>query len=450
VPRRIVTVLAVLIALLPLATAAPPTRAANTNGADVNSLGLDATYDVKGSFDWRGRSAEVRTTATVNGSTPWSTSVLAFNLQILRIGSAQLKDVTVGGDAVNPTVDDQTILVPLDPPLLAGASVAVEIDYTARMSGSPDPNGDDWGFAATSDYLTAYRWIPWLSRTTKFNRPSVGDPYVTANSTSVHVEINADPSLTFAATGVQTGNNGTTRTFEAHNVRDFNFAASPTYKRAHRSVRGIDVNLYYDRLDPGTILNATSRAINDYTRKVGAYPYPVLNIAETGPWASIESPESFWLADKVPGHLLAWTTAHEVAHEWFYAVVGNDQAREPFADEALADFMARNLLDDFVPSQCSPGFLDQTIYDLGDCYPWVVYVQGNLWLRQYRDRVGSSAFWRGISNYFRANKFGMGGTRPLLDALDAAAGRPQVHRQFPRLYALPVPCLPFGLPAGRL
>ena len=148
------------------------------------------------------------------------------------------------------------------------------------------------------------------------------------------------------------------------------------------------------------MLDVTARAINDYTDKVGAYPYPALNIAETGPWASIESPGLFWIADNVPGHLLQWTTAHEVAHEWFYATVGNDQAREPFADEALADFMARNLLDRFVPSQCPPGFLDQSIYDLGDCYPWVVYVQGNLWLRDYRDHVGSATFWRGVADYY--------------------------------------------------
>jgi len=160
------------------------------------------------------------------------------------------------------------------------------------------------------------------------------------------------------------------------------------------------------------------------------------------PW--IGPPQTFWIADNVPGHLLAWTTAHEVAHEWFYAVVGNDQALEPFADEALADFMARNLLDRFVPSQCPTGWLDSTIYDLGDCYPWVVYVQGNLWLKAYRDQVGSATFWRGVADYYAENRFGMGGTLKLLNALDAAAGKPQLHERFPSLYAVPVPCLPFG------
>jgi hypothetical protein len=30
------------------------------------------------------------------------------------------------------------------------------------------------------------------------------------------------------------------------------------------------------------------------------------------------------------------TTSHEVAHQWFYALVGNNQARDPWIDEAVA------------------------------------------------------------------------------------------------------------------
>jgi hypothetical protein len=441
VPRVVVTAAIILVA----AFGASPSAVRAEATADVNSLGLDASYDVHAAFDWHGNSASVKTTATVNGNVPWTTTALAFNLQILRIGNAQLTAATVDGRKVSATADDQTIVVPLDPPLAPGGTAIVQLDYTAHMTGSPNPNGDNWGFAATSDYLTGYRFIPWLSRPTRFNRPSVGDPYVTATASDVRVSITADASLVFATSGTETSSNGDTRTYEAHNVRDFNFAASPTYKIAHRTVRGIDVSAYYDRLDASVLLNATARAIDDYTDKVGAYPYPTMNIAETGPWASIESPALFWIADNVPGHLLAWTTAHEVAHEWFYAVVGNDQALEPFADEALSDFMARNLLDRFVSPQCASGWLDSSIYDLADCYPWVVYVQGNLWLRDYRDRVGSAAFWRGVADYYAEYKFKMGGTRQLLDALDAAAGRSQVHELFPRLYALPVPCLPFGM-----
>jgi len=32
------------------------------------------------------------------------------------------------------------------------------------------------------------------------------------------------------------------------------------------------------------------------------------------------------------------TASHEVAHEWFYGLVGNDQARDPWIDEAFATY----------------------------------------------------------------------------------------------------------------
>ena len=369
---------------------------------------------------------------------PWSARVLAFNLQVLRIANAQLTTTTIDGTPVDATVQDQTIFVPLETPLLPGNDVSVEIDYTARMTPSPDPNGYDWGFAATADYLTGYRWIPWLSRNTPFNNPANGDPSETATASDVQVAITADPSLVFATTGEETSDDGNTRAYEARNVRDFNFTASPTYRALQRNVRGTLITVFYNHLDPATVLNITARAFNDFSSKVGPYPFKTLNVAEVGPWAAVESPMLSWLPDNA-GRLLPWEAAHETGHQWFYSVVGNDQMLEPFADEALVDFMARNLLDDFVPSQCAPDFLDKTIYNIAECYPWVVYVQGNLWLRAYRDRVGSATFWRGVANYYRDYKFGIGGTRRLLDELDfAARGAAELHAQFPRMYAFPV------------
>jgi hypothetical protein len=435
---------AIAIAVFLLAVGAVAPVGAAQGSDDVNSLGLDASYSVQAAFGWPARTADVRTTVVVTGSKPWTTDVLAFNLQTLRIGHAQITKTTVDGASVDAVIDDQTVLLPLDPPLAPGGQTTVELDYTGTMAANPVPNGYDWGFASTGTYLTGYRWIPWLSRTTPFNNSANGDPSETATASHVHVEINADPSLVFATTGVETSADGGTRAFDADNVRDFNFTASPTYRTTQRSVRGTLITIYYNRLDPGTLLDVTARAFNDYSAKVGAYPFDTLNVAEVGPWAAVESPMLSWIPDNA-GRLLPWETAHETGHQWFYSVVGNDQALEPFADEALVDFVARNLLDDFVRPQCAPDFLDKTIYNIGACYPWVVYVQGNLWLREYRDRVGSAMFWRGVANYYREYRFGIGGTRQLLDALDhASRGAAQLHGQFPRMYAVPVTDLPYG------
>lgn len=424
----------------------PSAARADEPGRDVNSLGLEARYDVTASFDAAAREVSVSTTATVRGTRPWSTATLAFNLSTLRTGRARLTATTVDGQAVAATIDDQTVLVPLDPALEPGTERQVVIEYTARLNANPDPESDEWGFARTQTYLTAYRWIPWLSRTTPFNRPSVGDPFVTASSPLVRVAITTDPALILATSGVEVSRDGATRHYEARDVRDFNFSASADYAVATRTVGGTRLQLFYRRLPAQRVLDITERTFRHLDTRVGAYPYPDLNIAEIGPWAALESPALFWLPENTPARLLSWSTAHEAVHQWFYAVVGNDQAREPFADEALTDFIARDLISRFVASQCPQGALDISIYDLGECYPWVVYVQGDAWLLDYRDRAGSQAFWRGVRAYFEDYRHGLGGTRQLLGALDEAAGRTTVHSRFPRLYPSVVPCLPLGRP----
>ena len=406
---------------------------------DVNSLGLEAAYEVHATFDWGSRAASVATTIRLRGSMPWPTSLLALDLSTLRTGHAHLTQTSVDGASVKPMIDDQTVVVPLDPPLEPGGTRTVEVDYTGRLNADPDPDSDDWGFARTTDFMTGYRWIPWLSRTTPFDRRSVGDPYVTASSPSVRVTIDSDPALTYAATGEQTSSAGGERTFEAHDVRDFNFSASPSYRRAERTVRGTTIRFLYRRLDPSLVLDVAARAFNEYSARIGAYPYRLLTIGEVGPWSPLELPTHFWLPDNAPKRLLPWMTAHETAHQWFYAVVGNDQARQPFADEALADYISRDQISRFVPSQCPPGRLDSTIYDLGACYPWVVYVQGDAFLRDLRQRIGSGAFWSALRSYYAHNRSQIAGTRQLLTAL-GAQGWSETKRRFPSLFIPPIPC----------
>jgi hypothetical protein len=372
--------------------------------------------------------------------------MLAFNLSTLRTGGARLTATRVDGADVEPTIDDQSVLVPLEPPLAPGQSRTVVIDYAARLNARPDPNTDEWGFAHAAGYVTAYRWIPWLTRTTPFDRPSVGDPFVTASSPHVRVSIEADSGLRFASTGVERASMGGTHRFEARNVRDFNFSASTDYRVAERMVLGTRIRFLHRALPSASVLDIAERAFRRFSSQIGAYPYEVLTIGEVGPWAALESPMLFWLPDNAPARLLPWMTAHEMGHQWFYGVVGNDQARQPFADEALTDFISRDLIGRFVSSQCPPGPLDATIYDLGECYPWVVYVQGDEYLLDYRSDVGAARFRRGVAAYYDSHRHGIGGTRQLLDALDRAAGRAQVHRRFATLYPPPLPMLPLWVP----
>jgi hypothetical protein len=252
----------------------------------------------------------------------------------------------------------------------------------------------------------------------------------------VHVAITTDRPLVIASSGERLSGNGLTQVFEARNVRDFNFSAAPDYHTASRTTHGTTITWFYRTLPSATVLDWAVTAFDYFTDKVGSYPYSYLNMAEIGPWYSMESPALFWIESK-PGSLFKYDVVHEMAHEWFYSTVGNNQALEPFADEAVAEFLSRDIaLNPWSSSKCPGGRLDRTIYATpGSCYVPVVYYQGYRYLRDYRIHVGAADFWQGMQNYYSANRFGIGGTRKLLDALDAAANyHPNHAARFPSLY----------------
>ena len=433
-------VLPALLAILLGAGASLVGRPGPVAAAEVNSLALSATYEVDATLRWGDRSVSVATIARVTNTTLAAVYNLAFNLTPLRLGNAQVGTATVDGQPAPTTTIDQAVLVALDPPLAPGATAAVQIDYQASLNASS--RGDRWLFTRSGGLLAAYRWIPWLSRQVAWDGSNNGDPWVTASSPYVEVTLTTDRPMSIAATGqrVAVSADGLTQTFVASDVRDFNFSAAPGYRTRSQTVaigtQSVTVTFYYRSLRPGPVLRWAASALRDFSARVGSYAYPQLNIGEVGYFAdAIESPGHFWLPVGWSSALTRWTVVHEIAHVWFYGVVGNDQASEPFADEAVAEFMSSNLVGQWGRPDCAQQNLDQSVYDLGDCYESVIYAQGSRYLRDYRDTVGEATFWRGLANYYAAYGKRIGGTRQLLDALDSAAATDYPHwLRFPSLY----------------
>ncbi|HWH23487.1 MAG TPA: hypothetical protein VNW68_01195, partial [Candidatus Limnocylindria bacterium] len=201
-PTRRSGLAAVMLGLL-IGTAAPGAPAAS---AAPNSLGLRASYDVQAKLDYgRGR-LSVTSTATVANPTDASVGRLLFNLLPARIGRMSLGAVSVAGEPAATRLSGQSIVVILPTPLAAGARTTVTIAYSARFA--TDAKDKNWLFAKINGIVTAYRWIPWLSRATAFARPNFGEPFVTGTSRRVKVSIRSDRKLTFATTGRRAAVNG--------------------------------------------------------------------------------------------------------------------------------------------------------------------------------------------------------------------------------------------------
>ncbi len=187
------------------------------------------------------------------------------------------------------------------------------------------------------------------------------------------------------------------------------------------------------------MLDAAADAFGALQARLGSYPHPYFKVVQSAGGYGMESPGLIWIPTGVASSNLRYLATHETAHQWFYGIVGNDQATEPFDDEAAADFAARSVLGMRRASHCATARLDRRIYDYSSaCYYETIYIQGGNLLDDARKTMGSTAFWAALRGYVTANRNRIVTTGTLLYALDSAtpidlAGTLFAPR-FPRLY----------------
>ena len=414
---------------------APTADGLVAGSVNATSLNLRAEYATTVRLNFVTRSFLVGSTMTVTNTSGIAIDRLELNTIAARLGGLRITLAQADGRTVTPSVSDQTIRFPLGGVLQPGASVVVKIGYRATLRS--DTAGSNWLFTRANGILQAHRWLPWISRPTPFTRPNHGDPFVTPSSPRVRVTLISDRVLRYATTGEQVGGSGLSKTFEARNVRDFAFTAAPDYRLTTGSVGGVAIRVWSRPGFPvSTVLSAVKTALSRQAALLGPYPYPTYDIAQTAGGYGMESPGLTW----IPGGAssLAYLVAHETGHQWFYGIVGNDQATNPYADEAVTDFVARYVLGLRRASRCSPMRLDRSIYSYSNaCYYEAIYIQGGNFLDDTRRAMGNTAFWAGMRDYLATNRFKLTTTKALLDTLDRHTPLnlvPRYEPRFPGLY----------------
>jgi hypothetical protein len=421
----------------PAVTGSATTTAIVPGVVNRTSIRMVATYDVNATVRYGDRRVSTTSTMSVQNASGGPVDGLELATVTARIGGLQLGAVTVDGKTVSPSISDQTILVPLGGILPNGAIATVRLVFRATLRS--DLSGSNWLFTRTNGIIDANRWLPWISLPRQFSRPNHGEPFYTASSPFVRFRVTTDRAMLFATAGLRTAASGLTQTFEARNVRDFNFAASPFYSLRSATVGNTIVKVYYRAGYPAsTVLSYARSAIARMGALVGTYPYRTFVVAQSAGAYGMESPQMIWIPGGLSGSHLRWLVHHETAHQWFYGIVGSDQALQPFADEAAADHLARYVTGIWRPSRCSTARLDLSIYSYSaTCYFEVIYIQGSAVLDWVRSKMGTTNYWRAMRDYVAAHRFGLGSTPALLSNLDAHASydfRAAFARRFPRFY----------------
>lgn len=359
-------------------------------------------------------------------------------------GEATVAGVTVDGRAAQPAYEasDSSVRVPLTAALQPGDQVIIELDFAVTL---PREMGGNFGLFGYFDNVlvldTFYPVIPvydargWYRETP----PPNGDiPYFDAGF--YLVEVTAPAALTLVTSGreVTRKQEGDLQTvgFAAGPARDFYLAASTEFEVVTGSMGETAINSYalQGMADSArNALRAAEQSLKSFNARFGAYPYTELDIASTPMQAlgceypglmaialMLYDPEAVVTGTPAPV-LLESVVAHEAAHQWFYNVVGNDQANEPWLDEATAQYVTwlyyldtynRSAADEYraswlfrwqrVDNAEIPIGLPSGEYE-ARAYGAIVYGRGPLFMEALAKEMGQDRFDAFLREYYTAN-----------------------------------------------
>ena len=270
--------------------------------------------------------------------------------------------------------EDQTVLrVPLPRPVLPGASIRVELEWVAKLPRS----GMRTGYKR--EYYFMAQWFPKVGVYEPAGTRFAEKGQWNCHQYHANVEYYSDFGLYNVAItvpkGFVVGASGTlmgtkeagdtqTWTYQAEDVIDFTWTASPHFVEVKEEYKGIQLRLlfypYHLHLAP-RYLTVIHDAIDFCAEHFGPYPYPGLTIVDPplhGTFSSaMEYPSIITTAAvcvlpqgvKTPEILIA----HEFVHQYFGQVVATNEQEEAWLDEGITNYYEARIMDEYYGSQTS-------------------------------------------------------------------------------------------------
>ena len=196
--------------------------------------------------------------------------------------------------------------------------------------------------------------------------------------------------------------------------------------------------------------------MRDFHRRFGRLPHDEVEVVETGGFlGGMEYPGVVFTSDNssalsglpILGDLFShagfsaaqerYVIGHEIAHQWWYAAVGNDQIQEPWLDEAFAEVSTRLWLqesdgDDRVfrlvhgPAEVRPhpGVLSAGVDDFesNTAYTKAIYLSGANALLRLRNRLGAATWNKIMRSWYRHKRLEIGTVEEFIDTVADIAG----------------------------
>ena len=342
-------------------------------------------------------------------------------------GSIDVSDVRVDGIPVTPRFQTGGMSLPFAADLAPGASVVISLAFDVSIPAQG--GGYYYGIFGYNDgILSLAHAIPTIlvynAEGWNDQLPDMdGDPLF-VDTAFYLVNVDAPSGLVLVASGSEVQRSETAGRqqvrFANGPARDFYLTASrDLVKISGVTAGGVVVNSYtLESAEEGVAevaLEAGIASIELFNEQYGPYPYVEFDIAPIVTAAGgVEYPGLTVVAtDNYALYAADWlelVVVHEVAHQWFYNLVGNDNQDQPWLDESLAEFLTWEYYRLHSGASAASAFetdermwwqgasnpeapigmpvADYNSYDYGA----IVYGKGPFFFDALRDRMGQAAF----------------------------------------------------------
>jgi len=278
------------------------------------------------------------------------------------------------------------------------------------------------------------------------------DPYVTTGDpfyfdmAYYSFFIEAPNGMIIAATGKleEKLNKGATTWYHfdpIYPVREVTFSASRYFQVQSRISDGVNVSTYFLSKDSGLwenyALNHAEAALLLFTDSFGTYYYPTLNVVEEfTSFGGMEYPLQVYITEAIDGwgyplnverKLLEKYIVHEVCHQWWYNLIGNDEVDVGFLDEGLTCwstdyygeyyygdweyFQYTRYIDEvrvYYTQEGRRSKINQTVYECfasNTDYYYIAYHKAPLIFELLRQTIGLADFLDGLMLFFERYQF---------------------------------------------
>ena len=407
----------------PLASPTAPSTSARTQ------------YTLYALLDYAGNEVAVDEVIRYTNQTGVALGELVLAVQPNLRGGFGLENILRDGNPLNYDLNGQRLTVSLPEGLAPGAQITLSmrfrISIPAKIKEHPygydvdQVNLTDW-YPFVVPYVMGQGWV--------LHEPGAMGEHLVYDAADFEVNIRTtDSGVVLATSGVADPEpNGEWTRYRLSGARSFAVSASDQFLvyDASAGAAGAQIRAYYYpgyETEGAAILNAAVRAVGIFEARFGAYPYGSLSIVQADLNDGQEYDGLVFLAtkfyneydDSARSNLVA-IGVHEIAHQWWFGLVGSDQAMEPWLDEALcvyseaifykfiypnsADWWWNFRVNWFGPS----GYVDTNIYEPPTFRAYVnaSYLNGANFLEALNYRMGDDAFFQFLQDY--TSRYGRG------------------------------------------